>query len=140
MKKKLLTILIPLSLILVIGIGIFIFHAKKTASYDLQPTGKPLASTWQLPNNDGIGEAFLYLYKDNTFELMNKDDRRSGSWKFLPNNFLELTFTDKKQKYDLSTNKYFENTKVISPYQLQIKVIEKPAEYLDFFNYFFYKK
>lgn len=140
MKKKLLTIFIPLSLILVIGIGIFIFHAKKTAVYDLQPTAKPLTSTWQLPNNDGIGEAYLYLYKDSSFELMNKDDRRFGTWKFVENNFLELTFTDKKQKYGAETNKYFENTKVINSYQLRIKIVEKPAEYLDFFNYFFYKK
>lgn len=140
MKKKLLTIILPLLIILAIGIGIFIFHSKKTANYDLLPTANPLASTWQLPDNDGIGEAYLYLYKDGSFELMNKDDRRSGKWKLLENNFLELSFTDKKQKYDLSTNKYFENTKVINSYQLQIKIIKKPAEYLDFFNYFFYKK
>jgi len=112
--KKALYILIPLLLITLLVSLFFIF--KKPVIYSLRPA-KPVETAWRLPNNDGIGEASLFLYKDNSFELMNKDDRRSGK-----------------------LNNYFENIKVLTPYQLQLKIIKKPAEHLDFFNYFFYKK
>lgn len=139
MKKRNQLIIISCIIIFIILTFIVSNHFKNNTTYNLRPS-KNISSSWILPDNDGIGEAKLFLYKDNTFELMNKDDLRTGLWKILPNNLLQLQFTDKKNKYDLSTNKYFTNTKVMEPYLLHIKIIKKPSEYLDFFNYFFYKQ
>lgn len=139
-KNKIILVVVLFLTIVFCGIFLFNFISQKISTdYNLKPS-KPVVSSWLLPDNDGIGEASLFLYKDNSFELMNKDDRRYGNWKMIDTKTLELAFTDEKQKYDKNTNVYFENTKVIDPYTLKIKIIPKPSPYLDFFNYFFYKK
>ena len=135
-KRK---IIITVLGIVILGLIVFLLLPRQKIITRHQPS-KPVSSTWLLPSNDGIGEASLFLYKDDTFELISQDGRRFGNWEMRDIKTLQLKFTDNKQKYDQKTNIYFENTKVLDPYTLELKIIKKPAPYLDFFNYFFYKK
>ncbi len=133
--------LIIIVFFVIVAVGLFLFFKPK--ALPLPQNTAPIESAWQLPANDGIGQATLNLFNNNIFSLSldeNKNDWRTGTWQLLPDNFLELKFTDKKQTYDMKNNKYFEDSRVIDKYTVQLKISGGPRPYINFFNYFFYKK